>query len=625
MGSDVVKRLGDAQVLALRCQGDAWPRSLLSATPIPAPWMGLVIRRDGRRRLVPAGEDPRPASDDTLVLVRNQALAVPLGVVDCPATDHPVCGTVELLLRCAARDHDLAAFQATLLTSGELTVAALADAVRRAGAEAALRQFIRPLTAAQLLHEDWRAVLGDILRDALQRFLFSSGLTLEGIGRLEFSSESYAQQDALQRAAARRIEEIKSRDMVEQAATAATYRRLDEMSGLFSKLKQVAGDDTGRWGELLPALTPVERGRLLENLWRVTPDQCTARAIVVVAGYGCSWLDPVRPERVVQRMTLEASLGGLRSVGFCRERGWLLVGAARGVWVLSADDGAVVGRYEVPDAGQPRTGFNAAVVAGDHLWATHSQLGCWCWPLPSPADAAAILRPVDGKPKAVRGVTAGAGGQVLFAADDCVYFADAPGAALRATSPVTATITCLATVQDEVYAGTADGRVWNQNPHGHPGLADADVWSAVHRAGSALESIVARCWSGLVELVIPAGADGVCGVYGEAGVAVRLMEATTPIRRVWACDDAIVALNENRDRLVVLHASMPGRAGRPVALARELGGLIQDACIVTAAEVAPGNVSIPPGGVGVPPDGVGVPPGGVGVPPANHEGKEVQA
>jgi len=52
---------------------------------------------------------------------------------------------------------------------------------------------------------------------------------------------------------------------------------------------------------------------------------------------------------------------------------------------------------------------------------------------------------------------------------------------------------------------------------------------------------------------------------------------------------------------VVLHSAMPGRTGRVVPLARELGATIQDACIVTSDEATPG---------------------GVGVPPANNEGKD---
>ncbi len=582
MSRDILKRLTDLRVVGLCCKGSAWPRSRLAETPIPDAWMGLVVSPDGRRRFVPAGEDPRLARDDTLALVRNRAITCPLQVPDIPTSDHPVSAAVEVLLRCPAQDNELGALHKSLLAGDELTLENLAQAVSQAGATAALRQFVRARSASQLVHEDQRAPLLDTLRGALQRFLFSSGLVLERLGQVEFTSETLARQETLARTAAQRVEEIKSRDMVEQAALVATRRRLDDLAGLLDKLKQVAGTGTARWSELLPALAPAERGRLLENLWRVTPDQHVAQAVVAVAGQTCVWLDPAQPEQILQRISVDESLGGLRSVSFSGERGWLLVGAARGVWALSAGDGTVVGSYLVPEAGQPRTGFNAAVIAGERLVATHSQLGCWSWPIAQPQQVTAHLRPADGIPKTIRAVTTGAGGQVLFAADDRVYIIRDAGEEMHTTSPVTAPITCLATLGDEIYAGTADGRVWSQSPAGHPGLADADTWTVVHHTRSALESIVVRSWGDLVELVIPAGGDGISGVYPETGVVARLVESLVPVRRVWASDDALVGLSENRDRLTVLHTSMPGRAGRSVPLARLLGGLIQDACLVTS-------------------------------------------
>ncbi len=583
MSRDLLKRLADPQVVALRCKGDAWPHALLAETPIPDAWMGLVIQPDGRRRFVPAGEDPRPEREDRLVLVRNRAIVVPVAVAQVEsASGHPVSATVELLLRCAARDDDLAALDQVLLADDELTLAGLTEAVVRAGAPAELQRFVRERPAAQLVQEDLREKLLESLGDGLKRFLFSAGLTLERLGQVELTSPMLAEHAALERDAARRVREIEARDMVEQAALAATRRRLDDLSGLFAKLSQAAGSDTGgHWAELLPALTPAERGRLLENLWRVTPDQHVAQAVVVVAGYACVWLDPANPEQVLQRRTVDAALGGLRAVSFCRERGWLLVGAARGVWALSAADREIVARYEVPDAGQPRTGFNAAVVAGERLVATHSQLGCWSWPVGQPDQASAILRPSEGKPKTIRAVTVNSRGEAVFAADDCVHVVSASGETVHVTSPLTASITCLATFGEDIFAGTSDGRVYRQCPAGHAGLADADVWTLVHRARIVPESIVVRCWGDLIELVVPAGAEGVCGVYEEAGVVARLLESPVPIRRAWASDDAIVGLSENRDRLVVLHSAMPGRMGRVVPLARPLGGSIQDVCIAT--------------------------------------------
>ena len=111
-------------------------------------------------------------------------------------------------------------------------------------------------------------------------------------------------------------------------------------------------------------------------------------------------------------------------------------------------------------------------------------------------------------------------------------------------------------------------------------------WLVVHRVLGPVESVVARRWDDLVELVIPAGRQGVQGVYAEEGVVSRLMDSAVAVRRVCACDDTLVALSEQRDRLLVLNADSPGRTALEVPVARMLGQSIQDACIVTAKPAA---------------------------------------
>jgi hypothetical protein len=140
-------------------------------------------------------------------------------------------------------------------------------------------------------------------------------------------------------------------------------------------------------------------------------------------------------------------------------------------------------------------------------------------------------------------------------------------------------IHCLAVLENAVYAGTANGMLLE-------GTLDEtrELWLVVHRAPAAIETVQARRWSDLVELVLPAGVQGVCGVYGEEGIVARLLKSRTPIRRAWACDDLILALNEWRDRLIVMNANLPDRAGRDVPIARLLGHSIQDAAIVVTTE-----------------------------------------
>ena len=477
MSRDTLKRLADPQVVAVRCRGDGWPRGLLGETLIPDAWMGLVVRPDGRRRFVPAGEDPRPERDDTLVLVRNRAITVALAATDVPAADdHAVSASVEILLRCTPRDNDLAAFLGTLVSADELTLAGLTAAANQAGAAAALQRFIRAQPADQLVRDDLRNALLEFMRAALQRLLFSAGLVIERIGQLEFSSASFAQQAAVERAAARRVQELETRGIVERAALAATHRRLDELGDILSKLKSAAtAEGSVQWRALLPTLTPSERGRLLENLWRLTPDRATAQAIVVVAGLECVWLDPAQPERIAQRVTLPGELGGLHSVAFDAAGSTLLIGAASGVWRISAADGRVLASYNVPGNQTPRTGFNAATSDGERLFATHSQLGAWSWSLEDPADVQPLLQPLAGVPRTIRGVTIAAG-QVLLAADELVHVFSPLGQELWQSGAADGSIQCLAVLENEVYVGTARGALQRCD------LRLPGQWTTMHRA-----------------------------------------------------------------------------------------------------------------------------------------------
>ncbi|RMF76664.1 MAG: hypothetical protein D6744_12100, partial [Planctomycetota bacterium] len=373
---------------------------------------------------------------------------------------------------------------------------------------------------------------------------------------------------------------IKSREMIEQAALAATNRRLEHLRTVLDKLQAAAGDDENRWHELLPALTPSERGRLLENLWRLTPDRSVAEAIVAVAGTFVLWIDPRQPQLIMRRVELGDDLGGLRSVGYAPERNALLIGAAQGVWLIGADDGRILARFDTPDAAPQRTGYNEAVIHDGVLYATHSGLGAHRWNVDEPSDHAALLEPESGRPRTVRAVTAAPDGRIFFAADARVYFYDPQNDELVDHTSPGEVVYALSVEGPSLYVTTRSGKLL-ASPLNEPAR-----WTALHRAREPIESITVRRWNDLAEIVVPSDAQGVVGVYGDEGVVVKLLEAPSPIRRAWACDDAIVGLSERRGELWIMSADAPERVAREAPIARDVGHSIQDACIVARAKSA---------------------------------------
>lgn len=573
---DPLSRLNDVTLIALRFTGDQWPRGLLSTKVIPDAWMALVETDAGYRRFAPAGEDPRPGARDTLTFVRNRLITVPLELATARSADgHEVAASAELLVRWPARDEELAALARALQATNELALDALARQIAEHGGNGALRDFLQARGASELVDGDHREALHESLRAALKGVLYEYGSLLDRVATLRVTSRSLIEQRARERDTQRQVTALKTRQMVEQAALEATHQRLDSLTGILDKLNAAAATSEGvEWQELLPALSPAERGRLLENLWRITPNRRVAKRVVAVCGQELAWLEPTTPDRIERRVALPEDLGGCRSVTFAAASGRLYVGAAQGVWEVTADVGEVVNAYPVPDAAEQRTGFNAAAVADGQLYATHSGLGCWMWPLDAPLEAVPLLEPTDGRPRTLRAVLSDGDKGVFFSGDNRVYCVDPAGECGTLLEPLGDVIHALATLDRRLYAGLGDGTVV---------ACDLDApraWETVHRGVQPIESLQVRRWGDLVELVLPEADHGVRGIYAQESISTTLLAGGAAIRRAWCCDDLVLGLSAHRDRLFILSVRGAEQFPQEVPLARMLGRSIQDACLV---------------------------------------------
>ncbi|MGE3181837.1 MAG: hypothetical protein AB7N71_09415 [Phycisphaerae bacterium] len=578
----ILEQLQQNDLIALQRDGGDWPRGFLSSTLIPDGWMALVEADAGWRRFIPSGEEPKCNRRDRLTLVRNRAIEVPLADIRAvAATGEDVAFTGALLVRWPQRDDDLAALSRLLQRRNPLTLDVLPGLLADCGLDAAFAAFARERDAADLLDSDQREAVHAYLQSKLGDKLFDLGLQIDAVNTLRIDSRALREKRARERDTAGRIERIRTRQMVEEVAVSATRQRLDSLEEILGKLKKVsAGDDATRWHDLLPSLDPGERGKLLSSLWRISPTATRTETIVAIAGMHCVWLDPTAPDETVRRIDLPDLLGPLRSVSFDSQRGKLLVGAAQGVWVLDAREDSKPASYAVPDAGSQRTGFNAAAADASHLYATHSRLGCWSWAWENPGGANQVFAPPRDS-GSVRAATL-LDRSIFFAADDRVYCID-PDEQHPAVigDALGAAVHCIVGLDRDLYCGAADGTVR------HLSLDSPELWRILHRgSGGAVESLCLRHWNDLLEMVIPAGTRGVIAYYPDEQISAPLLDGPHDIRRAWPADDVIVALNDHRDRLLVMNMDSPDRTAREVPLARMLGRSVQDVCLVPAISTA---------------------------------------
>jgi hypothetical protein len=119
MAGSFIDRLGSAGLVAACVDAEAVPHSFMSpARVVPENWMALIERADGRRRFVPAGQEPRPERDEFVLFVRQGQIAVPFAAEGAAADKHDVTVSGELLVHWQARDDELASLRRTLLDSG---------------------------------------------------------------------------------------------------------------------------------------------------------------------------------------------------------------------------------------------------------------------------------------------------------------------------------------------------------------------------------------------------------------------------------------------------------------------------------------------------------------------------
>lgn len=208
-----------------------------------------------------------------------------------------------------------------------------------------------------------KPVVEDIEREfrtGLKKHLYRSGLVLCGIPHLEFTCPEF---ESLQK----KRSKIKEKEEVLRSRSKLDDLEMEKKVAHIQRLKEVGVDPN--------VAAEIELGRTRFSASR-------ARLLLVAAGksviaFAPHSEEPAKPHKVYM---LPEGLGFARSATVVHRDGepLLAAGTQRGVYLasLKSDFSAA---YYIETSGRPRGGFNSAAVAGDYVYASHSELGLLCW------------------------------------------------------------------------------------------------------------------------------------------------------------------------------------------------------------------------------------------------------
>lgn len=393
---------------------------------------------------------------------------------------------------------------------------------------------------AQRSAEEWtggahREAVVEALRAAAKPVAFACGV--EVLPPFDLSIESPTLEREKLEAMQRKLAERRAAGQAEHVQRAA------ELLRQFEALRQTMPGLSP--GQLLDRVSPADRGSMLQTLLLASGGGGAAAQLRAVAGTSVISVDTRADSPRPAVSELPSDLGPLRSVqpATLAGRRGLLVGAQVGV--LFADAAAASDAVRFRDAGVTSPlGFNAAVVAGDLIWASHGDAGVVAWRADAPGEPPVRTIRQQGS----RNVVAVDDQRVIYSAGGDVFVASADdGEQPRrvGTSGSTAPVIFLAADAGAVMVVRSDGFVESLNaatlePH----------CAGARRCGD----VTAACllpWLGSHRLLL-ATEDGPVQCVGQDDPLVtQYASAHRGLRAIAASTDTIAALSSDRQRLIL--------------------------------------------------------------------------
>ncbi|TET31895.1 MAG: hypothetical protein E3J72_21105 [Planctomycetota bacterium] len=318
--------------------------------------------------------------------------------------------------------------------------------------------------------------------------------------------EKIAEHEREKLALAYQAEEQRLREKLEQegieAKKATAMAEIEAREEVLKRLKESKFDLKGMDNQevvdfLMSGLAP---SALRLELKPVTETVLT-RQFLVAMGKRVVAYDPYSDPATIRitRKTYsfeDGPLGYLRSVRVCDLDGSgqnraLVAGAQKGVYVLPLNDPDNVEEFKFPKAASRESsgGANAAVIAGNYLFATHSDYGLVRWNLEQGGPGANLFLGKITGAKTVRGLQEDGAGRLVFSVDGTVCRFD-PTRLKPELEEFTGNeheVTALAATPEHIYAGVYIAKncseliKWDKDRPAFPGKTGGTWESTVYK------------------------------------------------------------------------------------------------------------------------------------------------
>lgn len=550
---------------------------------LPGQWAALLVNTTGERTIVKSGGVIESGDIDGVLFVRTTPIEI-LIQEDVTSKDGFSCQATVRLKVCLLLDRsDLVSFENEVLGSHRVVQVERLTRYMTPDVRDGLLSVARARDASQLIGAVDAHAVESAMIDALKEPCFRAGLTLEGPPSVTVRSESFRHvSNQRQQVATQRALHDSKREL-QQALQQAQSKHLDHLSDLLTRLKTLADDSPETdLPQLIKTFSDSQRGEIYQALMTGESGTTKTRWIVIAAGDELLFFDPQHVDRPARRFEVSGSVGPVRSVQSVRQPDGSIVlwlGAATGVYRWPIDASCPDLTLSVQPTPDLRGGFNAVVASGNHLYATHSELGICAWSLSDPNSSTNLFGNLTQKARAVRAVRA-CDGHLYAAIDHRVIrwpVGELPSEPDLIFKGSVSVITALCPIAQSLYAGTADGDVLFWSPGGEKCPRRLHTGT-----GRSCESVWITRTHGLERLIFT---DTSLHVYAQVigdSFVCRYEAGGQTLRRVNVTDDMLVATNDLRDRLLLWNPANPSAPSATILVASQTGRSVQDICLIAS-------------------------------------------